>query len=131
MKRDVTIVCPCGNGAYAQCCAPFHEGAAAPTAEALMRSRYSAYVLGLESYLRASWHASTRPQQVLGADHAEVKWLGLDVRRSGPLGEHEAFVEFVARSRLGGGRAERLHEISRFLREDGRWYYVDGEFPKR
>lgn len=131
MTAEIPAACPCGNGAYAQCCAPFHEGAAAPTAEALMRSRYSAYVLGLEAYLLASWHVSTRPPRVLGPEHAQVKWLGLEVRRSGARGEHEAFVEFVARSRPGGGRAERLHEISRFLREDGRWYYVDGEFPKR
>lgn len=129
MTRAATIACPCGNSAYAQCCAPFHDGAAAPTAEALMRSRYSAYVLGLESYLLASWHVSTRPPQVLGADHAGVKWLGLDVRHSGLHGENTAFVEFVARSRIGGGRANRLHEISRFVREDGRWYYVDGAFP--
>ncbi len=126
-------ICPCGSGKpYAACCEPIHLGLEpAATAEALMRSRYSAYVLGLEAYLRASWHVSTRPERVLHEDHASVKWLGLDVLRSGARGADTAFVEFVARSRVGGGRAERQHEISRFLREDGRWYYVDGEFPKR
>ncbi len=121
------IECPCGSGrTYAACCKPYHEGAAAPTAEALMRSRYSAYVLELEPYLLSTWHASTRPQSLELEAGPKPKWLGLQVRRHVPEGER-ATVEFVARCRVGG-RAQRMHEISRFVREDGRWYYVDGDF---
>jgi SEC-C motif-containing protein len=118
--------CPCGQPKdYAECCGPFHAGAPAPTAEALMRSRYSAYVLALEAYLQATWHASTRPAQA-GADE-ETRWLGLQIKRHEATGADSALVEFVARYKCAG-RAHRLHEISRFVREDGRWYYVDGEF---
>jgi len=90
-----------------------------------MRSRYSAYTLREEDYLLASWHVSTRPQGPL--TEAGVKWLGLEVRRAAEQGDNAA-VEFVARCRIGG-RAQRLHETSRFVREGGRWYYVDGSFP--
>lgn len=89
-----------------------------------MRSRYSAYVLGLEDYLLATWHASTRPAALnLGSD-APPKWLELEVKAC-TASDDAATVEFVARCRVGG-RAQRLHEVSRFVREDGRWYYVDG-----
>ena len=121
--------CPCGrNAAYAQCCGRWHAGEAhlqAPDAEALMRSRYSAYVLGLTDYLLATWHPSTRPASLQRNDPG-MKWLGLDVRRHQALDAGHAMVEFVARSKLGG-RAHRLQETSRFVREDGRWYYVDGD----
>jgi SEC-C motif domain protein len=90
-----------------------------------MRSRYSAYVLGLEGYLLRSWHPSTRPAPPLQWDSA-LRWLGLDLRRHQSTGEHSAMVEFVARSKRGG-RAQRLHETSRFVREQGRWFYVDGD----
>lgn len=89
-----------------------------------MRSRYSAYVLGLEGYLLATWHASTRPAELNLAADRQPKWLGLDVKAATQTGD-TASVEFVARCKLGG-RAQRMHEISRFVREDGRWYYVDG-----
>jgi SEC-C motif-containing protein len=88
-----------------------------------MRSRYSAFVLGLTDYLLATWHTSTRPASL--ALQPGVQWLGLEVRRQRTDGDH-ATVEFVARSRLAG-RATRLHETSRFVHEDGRWYYVDGD----
>ena len=117
--------CPCGSGqAYAVCCAALHRGAPAPSAEALMRSRYSAYVRGDRDYLLRSWHASTRPAQ-LDLDPA-TRWLGLSVKRHAPDGAR-AEVEFVARYRVGGGSAVRLHEHSRFVHEDGHWYYLDGE----
>lgn len=93
-----------------------------------MRSRYSAYVLRLEPYLLATWHPSTRPAALnLAAQDPTLRWLGLAVKRHQALDADHAIVEFVARSRAGGGRAQRLHEISRFVREDGRWYYVDGD----
>ena len=119
--------CPCGSGAqYAACCAPLHAGAApAASAEALMRSRYSAYVLKLEEYLLATWHPSTRPSELdLSAD--DSKWLGLEVKRHEVQDDSHATVEFVARYRIAG-RGHRLHELSRFVREDGRWHYVDGD----
>lgn len=89
-----------------------------------MRSRYTAFVLGLADYLRASWHASTRPATL--TLEPDVKWLGLTVKAHQSTGVDTATVEFIARSRLGGGKAQRLHEVSRFVREDGRWFYLDG-----
>jgi SEC-C motif-containing protein len=123
--------CPCGSGrSYGQCCEPLHQGAPAPNAEALMRSRYSAYALGFESYLLETWHPSTRPDNVdLGSDATAPTWLGLEVQRYEQPDADSAIVEFVARYRVGGGSAKRLHEVSRFVREDGRWYYVTGEAP--
>jgi SEC-C motif-containing protein len=119
--------CPCDSGQpYADCCGPWHTGLIlgvhAPTPEALMRSRYSAYVLGLIDYLLATWHASTSPGEL---DLAPVKWLGLEVRHAQSTGD-AGVVEFVARCRTSAG-AERLHETSRFVRTDGRWYYIDGK----
>lgn len=90
-----------------------------------MRSRYSAFALGLADYLLASWHASTRPV-TLTLD-TDLKWLGLSVKSHQATGADSATVEFVARSRSGGASAQRLHERSRFLREDGRWFYLDGQ----
>ena len=90
-----------------------------------MRSRYSAFVLDELDYLLATWHASTRPAS-LTTNRPGTKWLGLEVRRHTVIDADHATVEFVARQKLGG-RAERLHEISRFVREEGRWFYVDGE----
>ena len=89
-----------------------------------MRSRYSAYVLQQSDYLQATWHVSTRPAEAVVFEPG-LRWLGLDVRRHEVLADDRAVVEFVARSKLGG-RAHRLHETSRFVREGGRWYYVDG-----
>ena len=90
-----------------------------------MRSRYSAYVLKLADYLLATWHPSTRPSELdLAAD--DSKWLGLDVKRHEVQDDDRAMVEFVARCRIAG-RGHRLHELSRFVREDGRWFYVDGD----
>jgi SEC-C motif-containing protein len=121
--------CPCGRGLpYAGCCGRWHEGPQAlqaPSAEDLMRSRYSAFVLGLTDYLRATWHPSTRPAALEPMPEG-LRWLGLDVRRHVQQDADRATVEFVARSKRGG-RAERLHETSRFVREDGRWFYLDGD----
>ncbi|WP_089397321.1 YchJ family protein [Noviherbaspirillum humi] len=128
-KKDDHQACPCGGKEYAACCGRFHAGEAAPSADLLMRSRYSAYVLGLPQYLHDTWHPDTRPAlQDLAAD-PETKWLGLEVRRHEGGGD-AATVEFVARYKQGG-RAHRLHEVSRFVREGGRWLYVDGSFPEK
>lgn len=93
-----------------------------------MRSRYSAYVLGLEPYVLDTWHPGTRPPALALAEESGTRWLGLEVKRHTTTGEHSAIVEFVARYRIDG-RAHRLHETSRFVHENGRWYYLDGEFP--
>jgi SEC-C motif-containing protein len=125
MAKAAADGCPCDSGKpYERCCAPWHRGAAAPTAEALMRSRYAAYVLGLRDYLFATWHASTRPAEL---DNTPTRWLGLEVKRREQSDESHAIVEFVARYRVDG-RGHRLHETSRFVREADRWYYVDGDF---
>ena len=118
--------CPCGSGApLVACCGRFLEGKAdAPDAERLMRSRYSAFVGERGDYLLATWHASRRPPAI--DFDTGAKWLGLEVRRHQSTGPDSAEVEFVARWRVGG-RAVRLHERSRFVREGGRWYYVDGD----
>lgn len=128
VQKNKSSACPCGLGVYAKCCEPFHTGQAlAPTAEALMRSRYSAYALGLSNYVQATWHSSTRPAQLdLQAEIAQGKWLGLTVKNHVPEVER-AQVEFVARYKSNAGPATRLHELSRFVRENGRWYYIDGE----
>lgn len=121
--------CPCGHPQpYAACCGRFHAGPdrlRAPTAEALMRSRYSAYVMRLDAYLMDTWHPTTRPSSSPEQEPG-VRWLGLQVLRHRVIDEHHAEVEFVARSKLGG-RAHRLRETSRFVREGGVWFYVDGD----
>lgn len=121
--------CPCGGGSYVTCCGHFHAGEIAATAEQLMRSRYSAYVLHDTAYLLQSWHASTRPTAAELEEGRGSKWLGLEVEKHASAGD-EATVEFVARYKIGG-RAHRLHEVSRFVCENGRWYYVDGDFPQK
>lgn len=107
-----------------QCCGRWLDAPGAPDAESLMRSRYTAFVLGDERYLLATWHPGTRPAAL--RLEPGLKWLGLEVRSHRAADPAHATVEFVARSRLHG-RAHRLHETSSFVREaDGRWYYVDG-----
>lgn len=142
-KASSSPGCPCGGAAFAQCCGPLIAGdAVAPTAAALMRSRYTAYTLGLESYLRATWHASTRPALPIVEQNERLQWLGLEVKSDLRLRQRKAklseepdsdSVEFVARYKVNG-RAHRLHEVSRFVREIdagvARWYYLDGSFPK-
>jgi SEC-C motif domain protein len=90
-----------------------------------MRSRYTAYVLELEAYLLATWHAETRPEGVHLAEEPRPKWLGLAIKRTSG-DECHAVVEFVARYKVNG-RAFRLHETSRFERIDGCWFYRDGD----
>ena len=119
--------CPCGSGEpYTGCCEIWHNGLAegvhVPTPEALMRSRYSAYVVGLIDYLLATWHPSTAPGEL---ELSPVKWIGLEVLHAESAGD-AGVVEFVALCRVNG-RAERMHETSRFVREAGRWYYIDGQ----
>ncbi|MES2941952.1 MAG: YchJ family metal-binding protein [Pseudomonadota bacterium] len=127
--------CPCGRQTAAKkprlfsaCCGPYIDNFAthpAPDAESLMRSRYSAFVLQRADYLLATWHIGQRPASV--EFERGVKWLGLEVRLFRQLDASHAEVEFVARQKPALGAASRLHERSRFLLEEGRWYYVDGD----
>ncbi len=129
------VPCPCGRRDrrelplnYAQCCGRYlddFEKTPAPDAESLMRSRYTAFVREQGDYLLATWHASRRPASI--TFEPGVKWLGLDVRARAVLDAEHAEVEFVARQRSAAGVATRLHERSRFVREDERWYYLDGD----
>lgn len=146
-KPSSPAPCPCGGGVYATCCGPFIAGVAIPpTAEQLMRSRYSAYTLRDEAYLRATWHPGTLPPGALVDPDEKLQWLGLEVKsalrlrqRKAESAEHAEVtnrdtVEFVARYKVGG-RAHRLHEVSRFVREADtggtvRWLYLDGSFPE-
>lgn len=91
-----------------------------------MRSRYTAYTLLREDYLQSTWHPSTRPVALDLAEDVATKWLGLEVQRHEQQQQDYAVVEFVARYKVNG-RAHRLHELSRFVHEAGRWFYVDGE----
>lgn len=119
--------CPCGSRQpYATCCGQYHQGTLPADARTLMRSRYSAYALNLEDYLLATWHPSTRPAHLGMAEEPQPEWLGLTIKRYEPINASQARVEFIARYRLAG-RTYRLHETSRFTRENERWLYVDGQ----
>jgi SEC-C motif-containing protein len=147
-KQSSPALCPCGGGSFTGCCGPFLAGASIPSsAEQLMRSRYSAYTLRDEAYLRATWHPSTLPVAAIIDPDEKLQWLGLEVKSALRLRQRKAnlpheqqesnsdAVEFVARFKVGG-RAHRLHEVSRFVREADslgalRWFYVDGSFPAK
>jgi SEC-C motif domain protein len=120
--------CPCQSGdSYAVCCGPLHSGEAlAPTAERLMRARYSAFAVGDVGYLLSTWHPLTRP-----ADFeldATLRWTRLDIERreNGGVFDRTGVVEFTAHCRRNGVRSVQ-HEVSRFERIDRRWYYLDAE----
>ncbi len=119
--------CPCGSGdAYRACCGPVHDGAPAETAERLMRSRYTAFVLGNVDHLFRTWHPRTRPDDL--SLPPGVAWTGLEIlaTRDGGADDTTGEVEFVAHSRSGDA-PHALHETSRFERRAHRWVYVDGE----
>ncbi len=95
-----------------------------------MRSRYSAYVLVREDYLLRTWHESTRPDHLDFSDAEAITWLGLKIVRTeaGDSNDQQSIVEFVARYKVSG-KAHRMVEISRFVRESGQWFYLDGTLP--
>lgn len=119
--------CPCGSGAgLAACCGRLHarfarDGAlTAPTAEALMRSRYTAFARRNADHLWRTWHPRTRPQQV--ADLEGVTWLGLEVlgTEAGEPDDSEGTVDFAAHFRTDAGERGAVREHSRFARRAGR-----------
>jgi SEC-C motif-containing protein len=125
-KQSTESKCPCESGlVYERCCGRWHGGEPAPDAQALMRSRYSAFVMCNEPYLLATWHETKRPASI--EFEPRQKWLGLKIVDARTTGENTAEVEFIARYRIGGGSAARLHERSRFVKENDRWLYVDGD----
>jgi SEC-C motif-containing protein len=120
---DDTKACPCGLGQpYGECCGPAHRGHASATAEALMRSRYAAFVLDDAAYVLRSWHPDTRPAGV--EPDPNLRWTGLQVLGSsgGGLFDAEGMVEFRAHYR-DAGRPGEMSERSRFVRHDGQWVY--------
>jgi SEC-C motif domain protein len=130
MSTLIPANCPCdAQREYYACCGRCHAGLPAADAETLMRSRYSAFALGLADYLLKTWHVSSRPASLELAESpaARTTWLGLSIKRFVEGDRDHAEVEFVARYRVGGASACRLHERSRFVREDGIWFYLDGE----
>jgi SEC-C motif-containing protein len=126
MMNTTMIYCPCGTDRhYSNCCSRYLDhGEIAATAESLMRSRYTAYTLNREDYLLSTWHHKTRPISIELTNQSH-QWLSLIVKRYEQSSSDHAIVEFVARYKING-RAYRLHEISQFVRESGRWFYVDG-----
>ena len=126
-------VCPCGSGLdITECCQKIIDGKTpATTAEALMRSRYSAYVQADEAYLLATWHESTRPE-LLDLSSSGLVWTGLKVIRctNGLSGDSRGMVEFIASYQLNG-KDGQVHEMSRFVFEQGRWFYLDGDLQQQ
>jgi len=129
LSTENSVTCPCKSGkSLDNCCKPYHDGTVdAPTAEALMRSRYAAFVLGLSEYIWRTWHESTRPDlEILGG--LGLKWIDLKIESSeaGKNTDTTGKVHFIA-SFVGGNKGKILDEVSDFIKEDGLWYYVDGE----
>lgn len=127
-KAVSSDVCPCAwqaNRPYQDCCGRYIESSntPAPCAEALMRSRYSAFVKEKTAYLLNTWHESTRPTSL---ELETTKWLGLNVDFAHDLDESHAQVGFSARYKVGG-KAFKMQETSRFVKENGQWFYVDGD----
>lgn len=131
-RRPLLEPCPCGlPTAYADCCGRYHPGGVlpmqAPTPEALMRSRYTAFVKDIRPYLMETWHPTTRPVAI-DPPEPGLKWLGLTIKSAPPPSETRGRVAFVARFKTGG-RAQRLEEISDFVREQEQWYYLSAVEP--
>lgn len=132
-KKIEPLTCPCGQTdgqskqvlLYEHCCAPYLNGdKQSETAELLMRSRYSAYARNNEQYILQTWHPDTRPDEFVG--DGQIKWLGLTVLSHQQQDQEHAAVEFVARYK-SNGRAFKLRELSRFVKINQRWFYLDGD----
>lgn len=125
---EAVLACPCGSGQlYGNCCEAYIlEVEPAPTAELLMRSRYTAFALGEAPYLLASWHPNTRPSRI--RLDPQQRWIGLAIKSTGEGGAEDdsGTVEFVARFKVDG-KGHRLHERSYFEKISGRWYYKNGD----
>lgn len=121
--------CPCGSALpYDSCCGPLHQGAEAANAEALMRARYCAHVVNRPQFILDSWHGSSRPSLADIAPFVALPWHDLTIlgHQAGPS---ESFVTFLARYQDGDKLAFHL-EKSRFVKEEGRWYFHSGSYPE-
>lgn len=128
-KKDLPKLCPCGSEKnYTVCCQLAHLGTPAKTAEALMRSRYTAFALNLKDYLLSSWHSSTRPDENSLRMDESANWLGLKVLSTdqGQEGSPVGTVEFIARYKING-KATRIKEVSEFIFESDEWFYVSAK----
>ena len=129
-KPAASALCPCHHGKFGECCLRFLSGRHIPeNALELMRSRYTAYVLGNENYLKATWYISSRPFGKLLDKNTSIKWINLKIishKQDNKWGE----VEFIAQYKING-KAQKLHEKSRFVKEDDRWYYLDGDLHNK
>jgi SEC-C motif-containing protein len=114
------------SASYDTCCGRYHTRFSAPTPEALMRSRYSAFALSMAEYLLATWHISTRPENLDLATPPQPKWISLKILNTTLQDETHGTVHFIATCRVGG-RAEKLEETSRFVFETERWFYLDAD----
>lgn len=119
------MTCPCGGPSFATCCEPIIDGAPAPTAEALMRSRYTAFATRAEHHLVRSWHPRTRPSGAI--IDPSTRWTGLTILavEAGGVDDQTGIVEFEARY-VYHGHESQIRERSTFVRRAGRWVYVDG-----
>lgn len=128
MNRLTDSVCPCGSKKlFSACCDVYLRGdLPAPTAEELMRSRYTAYCLRNSDYLLQTWDVSTRPDK-LDLNNDAIKWIGLKIKQigAGAADQTSGTVEFIARYR-SNGRAHRLHEVSEFRKIENQWFYLRG-----
>jgi len=122
MNKKTNNDCPCGSGfTLDKCCLPYISGQLpAPTPQALMRSRYTAYCLHNTQYILTSWHASTRPDEVT-TDELSTQWIKLKI-----VACEKECVEFIATYRING-KAHKLHETSQFSFEEPHWFYLNGQ----
>jgi len=121
-------ICPCNSGRlYSSCCEPLIDGnKSATTAEAMMRSRYTANVVKDVEYLLKTWHSSTKPKYMLSATIPELYGLQIVRTKEGSEADDRGVVEFKAKSILQN-KIWNLHEISHFVKEKDQWLYVDGD----
>ena len=132
-KKVAPEPCPCGSSkGFDACCGQYlHSAEPAPTAQALMRARYTAFAHKDFDYVLRTWHPRSRPPSIDLKSAGAIVWTGLEIVacRAGGRTAKEGKVEFIAHCTIDG-RPEQLHEVSRFVREDGKWYYVDGEIKQ-
>lgn len=129
LNKNKKDACPCGSGnVYAKCCKSYHDGNPVPSAEALMRARYTAYCLGHENYLVQTWHPGSRPKRINLGDDNVIQWTRLDIIRAEQGGANDklGIIEFKAFYDIEG-KTGYLHETGNFVKEDNQWYYFDGE----
>lgn len=126
VTESLPLLCPCGTkNPYDQCCGRFHRGELPSTAEQLMRSRFTAFALGLADYLLTTWHPSSRPDGVEFDPNLTWRKLQIVDTVAGRGSDREGIVEFRAAFRSADGSGV-MHERSNFVYESDRWFYIDG-----